>query len=228
MLESPAYAFGPFRLIPSRRLVLRNGTPVPLTPKAFDTLVTLIERRDRVVSKEELLEHVWEGAAVEEGNLTQQIFLLRKALEEPGLDGRYIATIPRRGYRFVKEVELLPPPSETAWSPPVMGQRRSWRPWAIAVGIAAIALAAYVGRGLFERPDAGLTMVLTPMTREPGTESFPSFSPDGREFVYAVGPLDYFGEIDIYRRGIGLDRAFNLTPILLALIRSRRIHPTAG
>ena len=102
MLESPTYAFGPFRLSPARRLVLRDGTPVPLTPRAFDILVMLVERRDRVVTKEELLEHVWQGAAVEEGSLTQQIFLLRKALEERGIDGHCIATIPRRGYRFVR------------------------------------------------------------------------------------------------------------------------------
>ena len=64
------------------RLLLAGGTPVPLTSKAFDTLVILIENRDRVVTKDELLRSVWPDVEVEEGNLTQQVFLLRKALHD--------------------------------------------------------------------------------------------------------------------------------------------------
>ena len=83
MLKAPSgtnWEFEGFRVLTEMRLLLGDGTPVPLTSKAFDTLVLLIENRDRVVTKDELLSSVWPDVAVEEGNLTQQIFLLRKAL----------------------------------------------------------------------------------------------------------------------------------------------------
>ena len=76
------WAFEGFNVLPEMRLLLSDGTPVPLTSKAFDTLVFLIANRDRVVTKDELLRSIWPDVVVEEGNLTQQIFLLRKALGE--------------------------------------------------------------------------------------------------------------------------------------------------
>lgn len=76
--------------------------------------------------------------------------------------------------------------------------------------VVTLAAAAFLRPRSSTRLEANL--VLTQLTREPGIESFPSVSPDGREFVYAAGPLDYFGESDIYRRDVGSDRAFNLTP----------------
>src|SRR5688572_2274412 len=82
------------------RLLIAAGTPVPLTSKAFDTLVILIEHRDRVVTKDELLRSVWPDVEVEEGNLTQQVFLLRKALGETAQQPRCIVTVPGHGYRF--------------------------------------------------------------------------------------------------------------------------------
>lgn len=210
MLERPTYSFGPFRLLPAQRLLLRDGTPVPLTPKAFDILVTLIERRDRVLSKDELLEHVWPGVIVEEGNLVQQVFLLRKALNEPST-GRYIATVPRRGYRFVGDVSLFSESSEIPAAKP--RTRLPAGRWLAFVGAALLVMAAGAYLRLERQdPSGDEAPTLTPLTREPGVESFPSVSPDGREFVYAAGPLDYFGETDIYRRDVGFDRAFNLTP----------------
>jgi TolB-like protein/DNA-binding winged helix-turn-helix (wHTH) protein/Tfp pilus assembly protein PilF len=99
-----AYEFGPYRLeLPTHRL-LRNGQPVSLTPKAFDTLLALIERRDRVVDKAELMRLVWPDSFVEEANLSQTIFVLRKTLGG-GVGGRpFIDTVPRRGYRFCADV----------------------------------------------------------------------------------------------------------------------------
>ena len=81
---------------------------MPLTSKAFDTLVVLIENRDRVVTKDELLRSVWPDVEVEEGNLTQQIFLLRKALGETAQHPRYIVTVPGHGYRFTARVKAIP------------------------------------------------------------------------------------------------------------------------
>jgi serine/threonine protein kinase/TolB-like protein/Flp pilus assembly protein TadD len=101
------FAFGPFRLDPGSRRLLRDGHPVPLPPKAFDVLLTLVEQRGRLVEKEELLRRVWPDVVVEEGNLTQHVFTLRKLLGETQAD-RYIVTVPRRGYQFVAEVLEIP------------------------------------------------------------------------------------------------------------------------
>lgn len=100
------FEFGPFQADTVRRLLLRDGQAVPLTSKAFDTLVVLVRNRDRVMDKEELLKAIWPNSFVEEANLAQNVSALRKALgDQPG-EHRYIATIPGRGYRFVGAVRL--------------------------------------------------------------------------------------------------------------------------
>ncbi len=102
------YEFGPFRLDPQRRLLLRGRDPVPLTPKTLETLVVLIENRDRVVSKDDLMKMLWPDSFVEESNLSQNIFVLRKALGDSAQERRYIVNVPGRGYQFteaVREVE---------------------------------------------------------------------------------------------------------------------------
>jgi TolB-like protein/DNA-binding winged helix-turn-helix (wHTH) protein/Flp pilus assembly protein TadD len=102
------YEFGPFRLDTSERLLTRAGEAVALTPKAFDTLVVLVERRGRLIGKDELMEALWPGSAVEEANLTNNVYALRKAMGE-GRDGqRYIETVPKHGYRFVSDVREPP------------------------------------------------------------------------------------------------------------------------
>ena len=95
------YDFGPYRVDPTQRSLLRNGIEVPLTPKAFDTLLFLVRNHGRVVEKDELLKCVWPDAFVEEATLAQNIFTLRKALNQ-GLsdDSAFIQTVPKRGYRF--------------------------------------------------------------------------------------------------------------------------------
>jgi DNA-binding winged helix-turn-helix (wHTH) protein len=96
-----SYRFGPFRLVPEQRRLDRDGAPVALTPKAFDLLVALVRHRARALSKDEVFAMVWPGAVVEEGNLAQQVLLLRRALAEAG---DAVSTIPRHGYRFVAPV----------------------------------------------------------------------------------------------------------------------------
>ena len=105
------YEFGPFRLDPEKRLLLRNDEPVPLQLKAFDTLLVLVRHSQQVVLKDELMKAVWPDTFVEESNLAQNIFVLRKTLAansgtEP--NHRYIATVPGRGYRFAENVRLIP------------------------------------------------------------------------------------------------------------------------
>lgn len=97
-------AFGPFLLDTRARRLLKNGAPVAITVKAFDILAALVEDAGRVVDKDDLMHRVWPDSVVEEANLSQQIFLLRRLLGEAAKDPRYIATVPRRGYRFVATV----------------------------------------------------------------------------------------------------------------------------
>lgn len=104
------YEFGAFRLDPEECLLLSgDGTPVPLQPKAFDILLALVRNGGHLVKKEDLMKAVWADAFVEEGNLTQNISLLRKALGERknGHAPQFIETVPRLGYRFVAPVRTV-------------------------------------------------------------------------------------------------------------------------
>lgn len=98
------YQFGPFRLDTEKRLLVRDGVPVTLTPKTYETLLALICHRGRVIEKSELMEILWPDSFVEENNLNQNISALRKALGERPEEPRYIKTVPGRGYRFVADV----------------------------------------------------------------------------------------------------------------------------
>jgi TolB-like protein/DNA-binding winged helix-turn-helix (wHTH) protein/Tfp pilus assembly protein PilF len=107
------YQFGPFRLNVTERLLHHGNATVPVTPKVFDTLLVLVENSGHVMGKNELMELLWPDSFVEESSLTQNIFLIRRALGEPEGDRQYIETIPKRGYRFVADVrELFEPNGE--------------------------------------------------------------------------------------------------------------------
>lgn len=98
------YEFGRFRINTGDRVLLRDQEIVPLTPKVFDILLALVESSGQVISKDGLMKKVWPDSFVEEGNLTQNISLLRKALGEGQNGHQYIETVARRGYRFVAPV----------------------------------------------------------------------------------------------------------------------------
>ena len=104
-MRSLSYAFGSFRLDTAEKVLYQRDQPVPLTPKAVETLLALVERHGRLVTKEELLRIVWPDTFVEENNLAQNISLLRRVLGEGAGGRRLIETVPRRGYRFVEPVE---------------------------------------------------------------------------------------------------------------------------
>jgi DNA-binding winged helix-turn-helix (wHTH) protein/tetratricopeptide (TPR) repeat protein len=101
------YEFGPYRIDPAKRLLLRGEESVQLPSKVFETLLVLVQHCEEVVSKDDLLKTIWPDSFVEESNLSQSIFLLRKALGETAQDHRYIVTIPGRGYRFAENVRLV-------------------------------------------------------------------------------------------------------------------------
>lgn len=104
--SAPVYSFDDFRLDPARRLLVRLPAedPVPLTHKAFELLLLLVENNGRLVSKEELMSTVWPDSFVEDANLTQTISVLRKILGENPNQHRFIVTEPGKGYRFVAPV----------------------------------------------------------------------------------------------------------------------------
>src|SRR5262249_5030096 len=104
MVRQPAYQFefGPFCLDAAERLLSRDGEAVPLSPKAFDLLLVMVERCGRLLEKDELMKLVWPGIFVEEANLSYTISLIRKALGD--VAGQFIETVPKHGYRFVAEV----------------------------------------------------------------------------------------------------------------------------
>ena len=101
------WVFGSYQIDFDRRLLLLGKDPIQLPPKALDTLLVLVEHRGEVVSKEALMQAVWPDAFVEEGNLTQNVHLLRKALGERVEEHRYVVTVPGRGYKFVASLKEI-------------------------------------------------------------------------------------------------------------------------
>ena len=152
--DNQSYEFGRFRLNVAERLLLREGEPVPLTPKVFDILVTLVEHGGQVVAKDDLMKRVWPNTFVEEGNLTQNISLLRKALGETPGGTQFIETVPRRGYRFVAETsqsshdDLIPKFAETTQpEPPLVStptRARRTPVFALAAGLVVIGIIGLV------------------------------------------------------------------------------------
>jgi DNA-binding winged helix-turn-helix (wHTH) protein len=168
--EGPAreLEFGPFRLDPARRELRRGGHPLVLTPRVFDTLLALVERRARVAGKTELMAALWPDRAVEEANLTQNVFVLRKLLREREDGARYIATVPRRGYRFVAEVREVEEAERPPAPPPTPG---GWRTRALLAALvlgsalAAAALAPLRSQASAPPPEGG-TLPLRVETEE--------------------------------------------------------------
>lgn len=138
------YRFGPFRLDPAGRRLIRGEEPLCLTPKGLDVLVALVEARGEVVTRDVLMDRVWPDTAVVDANLTQTVSVLRKALGDTASDHDYIATVPGRGYQFTAPVETVtteitepPAPGETG-GPPGRGRR-------VRVAVALLALVAVLG-----------------------------------------------------------------------------------
>src|SRR5215813_699962 len=109
-LETQSFEFGEFRLEVKEKLLLRDGEPVSLTPKAFQLLLLLVLNHGHLVEKERIMHELWTDSFVEEGNLSYTVRLLRKALGDDKASPRFIETVPKAGYRFVAEVNEDPAP----------------------------------------------------------------------------------------------------------------------
>jgi Tol biopolymer transport system component/DNA-binding winged helix-turn-helix (wHTH) protein len=200
-------------------MLLRDGAYVSLTPKAFETLVVLIERHGRIVEKEELLKQIWPDTFVEEGTLVKNVSMLRKALGEA--EGRhYIDTFPKRGYRFAAEVRVIEAPKAIAPQPehepvpfrPADG-RRGGRPyrWAVAVAVLlAFGSAAYWMAGRGRRSNSAVPQRAIPLTSFTGRQTQVAFSPDGNQIAFVWGgPQE--GPSHIYAKVIGSESLLQLT-----------------
>lgn len=153
--KSNIYEFGDFILESGRRRLLRRGSddPLALTGKAFDTLLYLIEHRGETLDKDTLLKVIWPGVIVEENSLTQGISMLRQVLGEAPGENRYIATVPRKGYRFVAQVtepsrltqDATAPLAGTIAAAPKRSLRLAW------IGAAVVTVCVAVGVYLFQR-----------------------------------------------------------------------------
>jgi eukaryotic-like serine/threonine-protein kinase len=183
------YEFGPFRVDPERHLLLRNDQPVPLTPKAFETLLVLVRHSREVVSKDDLMKTLWPDTFVEETNLSRNIFMLRKALGETPEDHRYIVTLPGRGYRFADEVRTVTTlPTDLvveshSRSKVVIAQSQSFRWTWILAGILVLAVAGGI---LFwslagRQRRAGVSAGLIPTRRSIAILGFQNVSGDPRD-----------------------------------------------
>ena len=152
------YEFDRFRIDTKRRLLMRDGGPIAIKAKALDTLVLLVQHAGRLLEKEELMNGLWPDTAVEEANLTQNIFEVRKALGEVPGEQRFIATVARRGYRFVAEVRAIGDEASARddlaagdgqSKAPLVGPERFARRTVIYAGVAAAIVLSLVGTGLY-------------------------------------------------------------------------------
>jgi len=170
-----SYQFGEFRLDPEKRRLWRGGELVQLTPKAIETLLVLVRRRGELVERDALISAVWRDVAVEDGNLSVTISMLRKALGTDGDGRRFIETVPRLGYKFVADVReafeepalivekrtlarltIEQEPSEQLESKTRITGRRRMFAIAAIVFISACGL-VYFARSLLARNDAGVS-----------------------------------------------------------------------
>src|SRR5215213_3345742 len=103
--QNRIYTFGGFRLDTAEHTLRHGAEPIPLTHKAIELLILLVERRGQTLTKNELMDALWRDTYVDENNLAVTVMMLRKAFGETAFDKKFIETVPKRGYRFVAETE---------------------------------------------------------------------------------------------------------------------------
>jgi Tol biopolymer transport system component/DNA-binding winged helix-turn-helix (wHTH) protein len=220
------YRFGPYVVDAQKHLLWREGVLVPLTSKAFEILLLLIQKRGHVVDKQELLDTVWPRTAVEENTLTRHVSTLRKALEERPDQHNYILTVPGYGYQFVAEVGELdqrpdhlqhraqfvveahvpPLPEAAALAPPdspKLVARRSASMALLATALVVIVVGVTLVVAVLRMEPAAGSMPqreLRQVTFHGGLQTDPTWSPDGKRVAYAS---THAGNSDIWVQAIG-------------------------
>jgi len=217
MKTQAVFEFGPYRLQPAERLLLRNGAPVMLTAKVFDLLVVFVENAGSLLERDTLLKTLWPDSFIEENNLTVNVSTLRKVLAESAGPVQYIETVPKRGYRFVAEVRQLPqtdtvaPEKAPAVAVPPEEEKPRIRPiyrvGGVVLLLGALGLAAFLWFGGVQPPPV---MEALPLTSYPGSEYSPSISPDGTRVAFTWQAPN--GALPgIYVKVIGAGDAIRLT-----------------
>jgi DNA-binding winged helix-turn-helix (wHTH) protein/Tol biopolymer transport system component len=212
---------------PDKQTLLRGNDPVPVTPKAFETLLVLVRRSREVVSKEELLKELWPNSFVEESNLSQNIFLLRKALGDTGENRQYIVTLPGRGYRFAASVRTVTQQDEVlvaharartqivieenereteqalktvprAALPPRTQPRRAFYYYVAAVVVLSAALAGALFLRRSPPANSPASKEWEQLTFFTDSAVYPALSPDGRMLAFIRGSDSFLGSGQIY------------------------------
>ncbi|HMS07904.1 MAG TPA: winged helix-turn-helix domain-containing protein [Pyrinomonadaceae bacterium] len=219
-----SYEFANFLLLPSEKVLFRDGELVSLTPKVFDTLEIFITNPRRLIAKNELMERLWPDNFVEESNLTSNIKMLRRALGDDAANPRFIETVPRRGYRFIAEVRTVgnEGPEEIdalargrgAVSTPLVSTHSN-RP---TIAIAALLLVSGVGilgfwlsnraSGSDHSPILNSTFASEPFSTN-GEVSHAVITPDGKGVIYTNGPE---GKQSIWRRQLETGNNTEIVP----------------
>lgn len=217
-----SYEFGPFHLDGARRSLLRADEVLPLSPKAFEMLVLLVEHQGQVLEKDQLLEWLWPDSVVEEANLTVTISALRKALGETAQQPRYITTVAGRGYKFVGEVkaiaedeqtqssESVPTTATTSPDSPAKRLFQFARSHRLAIAEALIVCLAVLGWFVFSRQTPPPARRTVPLTSLPGLKQEPAFAPDGKQIAF-VWNGEQEDNQDIYLRQINAEGLLRLT-----------------
>jgi Tol biopolymer transport system component/DNA-binding winged helix-turn-helix (wHTH) protein len=212
--RTAVYDFGGYRLDARTRVLSLRDRPIALAPKSFDLLLLLVERRGRVLERDELIQELWPDTVVEEANLTFQVSTVRKALGEDG--SRWIETVPKHGYRFSAPVrEARPEADAAAEGPPAAAKSRARRAWPVvgtvlAVAIALAALAFWRRQAPIAPPGAPRGPIAVPLTTYPGSEIYPTLSPDGSQVAFSwEGSSE--DNADIYLKLVGPGEPHRLT-----------------
>src|SRR5574338_581891 len=216
------YEFGEFRVDLGKMALLRGITVVPLEPKAYDLLLALLERRDRVVTRDELLDAVWKDTFVTPNALSRAIVQLRKALGDDAQQSRFIETVAKRGYRFVapvseKRAQSPFPEAAASTRQPFSEEIRvgalpematvpiSWRTLVLALA-ALVVILAVAGWVWQRRPSLpvlidveGATLAPRRLTTRAGFNAMPAWSPDGRSVAFVS---DETGNLEIYVKSL--------------------------
>jgi len=206
------YRFGEFTLDPEGYSLRCGDQVVPIPPKVLETLLLLVEHRDRIVTKEEIFETVWPNTTVEESNLTQNIFLLRKALKQNAKE-RFIMTFPGRGYRFVAHVdEIQAGDLERPSVPPLAAPQFPVNRYSIVTAMLLLALGAcaavlYLDR---QRNSESKGLHRSFFTTMPGSAVQPAWSPDGKRVAFSWNG-ENAGAYNIFVKSQGSETPVRLT-----------------
>ncbi len=231
------YDFADFRVDPDERVLLRDGVPLPLTPKAFHMLLVLVENHGRIVEKEKLMTEIWADSFVEEGSLSVNARKLRQALDDNASEPRFIETIPRRGYRFIFPIETDKNESKTALENAVALANGSQTKngfriskisaitFSVLLLAALIAAAYFLWRASFAYDYPLLAKPYEAHSITTSGDSFhPTLSRDGRLIAYAV---DHSNRSSVRVRDIERNTDREIVPITEGFIGGLTFSPDA-